>query len=86
MNGRNNAARILVALGFSKVFLCGSMQTSSSEHREENGGRSSGGNDRRGHSRRRQGAAIGVGVGAGAGGGSEIITKGDQVKVPSEPP
>ena len=31
-----------------------------------------------------QGAAIGAGVGAGAGAGSEIITKGDQVKVPSE--
>jgi len=27
---------------------------------------------------------IGAGVGAGAGAGSEIITKGDQVKVPSE--
>jgi hypothetical protein len=31
-----------------------------------------------------QGAAIGAGVGAGAGAGSEIITKGDRVKVPSE--
>ncbi|MGB7845204.1 MAG: hypothetical protein WBL63_06285 [Candidatus Acidiferrum sp.] len=31
-----------------------------------------------------KGAAIGAGVGAGAGAGSEIITKGDQVKVPSE--
>jgi len=31
-----------------------------------------------------QGAAIGAGVGAGVGAGSEIITKGDQVKVPSE--
>ena len=31
-----------------------------------------------------QGAAIGAGVGAGAGASSEIITKGDQVKVPSE--
>jgi hypothetical protein len=31
-----------------------------------------------------EGAAIGAGVGAGAGAGSEIITKGDQVKVPSE--
>jgi len=31
-----------------------------------------------------KGAAIGAGVGAGVGGGSEIITKGDQVKVPSE--
>lgn len=31
-----------------------------------------------------QGAAIGAGVGAGAGAGSEIITGGDQVKVPSE--
>ena len=31
-----------------------------------------------------QGAAIGAGVGAGAGAGSEIITRGDQVKVPSE--
>ena len=30
------------------------------------------------------GAAIGAGVGAGAGAGSEIITRGDQVKVPSE--
>jgi len=29
-------------------------------------------------------AAIGAGVGAGVGAGSEIITKGDQVKVPSE--
>lgn len=31
-----------------------------------------------------KGAAIGAGVGAGAGAGSEVITKGDQVKVPSE--
>ena len=31
-----------------------------------------------------KGAAIGAGVGAGAGAGSEIITKGDQVKLPSE--
>jgi hypothetical protein len=31
-----------------------------------------------------RGAAIGAGVGAGAGAGSEAITKGDQVKVPSE--
>jgi hypothetical protein len=31
-----------------------------------------------------QGAAIGAGIGAGAGVGSEIITRGDQVKVPSE--
>jgi hypothetical protein len=31
-----------------------------------------------------KGAGIGAGVGAGAGAGSEIITKGDQVKVPSE--
>jgi len=31
-----------------------------------------------------EGAAIGAGVGATAGAGSEIITKGDQVKVPSE--
>ena len=31
-----------------------------------------------------EGAAIGAGVGASAGAGSEIITKGDQVKVPSE--
>ena len=31
-----------------------------------------------------KGAAIGAGVGAGAGAGSEIITNGDQVKVPSE--
>lgn len=31
-----------------------------------------------------EGAAIGAGVGAGAGAGSETITKGDQVKVPSE--
>ena len=31
-----------------------------------------------------KGAAIGAGVGAGAGAGSEILTKGDQVKVPSE--
>jgi len=31
-----------------------------------------------------KGAAIGAGAGAGAGAGSEIITRGDQVKVPSE--
>jgi hypothetical protein len=31
-----------------------------------------------------KGAAIGAGSGAGVGAGSEIITKGDQVKVPSE--
>jgi hypothetical protein len=31
-----------------------------------------------------QGAAIGAGVGAGAGAGSEVITGGNQVKVPSE--
>jgi hypothetical protein len=31
-----------------------------------------------------KGAAIGAGVGAGVGAGSEIITKGDQVNVPSE--
>jgi hypothetical protein len=31
-----------------------------------------------------EGAAIGAGVGAAAGAGSETITKGDQVKVPSE--
>jgi outer membrane lipoprotein SlyB len=31
-----------------------------------------------------KGAAIGAGVGAGAGAESEVITKGDQVKVPSE--
>ena len=31
-----------------------------------------------------RGAAIGAGVGAGLGAASEIITKGDQVKVPSE--
>lgn len=31
-----------------------------------------------------KGAAIGAGIGAGAGAGSEIITRGDQVKVPSE--
>jgi hypothetical protein len=31
-----------------------------------------------------KGAAIGAGAGAGVGAGSEIITKGDQVKVPSE--
>jgi len=31
-----------------------------------------------------EGAAIGAGVGAGVGAGSEIITKGDQVRVPSE--
>src|SRR5271165_1031915 len=31
-----------------------------------------------------RGAAIGAGVGAGVGAGSEIIMKGDQVKVPSE--
>jgi hypothetical protein len=30
-----------------------------------------------------QGAAIGAGVGAGAGAGSEIMTKGDHVRVPS---
>lgn len=33
-----------------------------------------------------KGAAIGAGVGGGVGAGSEIITKGDQVKVPSETP
>jgi hypothetical protein len=33
---------------------------------------------------RGKGAAIGAGVGAGAGAGSEIITKGDQVRIPSE--
>jgi hypothetical protein len=38
-------------------------------------------NSRRGGGK---GAAIGAGVGAGAGAGSEIITKGEQVKVPSE--
>ncbi|HVP51424.1 MAG TPA: hypothetical protein VMT05_04905 [Terriglobales bacterium] len=31
-----------------------------------------------------KGAAIGAGVGGGLGAGSEVITKGDQVKVPSE--
>jgi hypothetical protein len=31
-----------------------------------------------------EGAAIGAGTGAGVGAGSEIITKGDQVKIPSE--
>ena len=31
-----------------------------------------------------QGAAVGAGIGAGAGAGSEIITRGDQVRVPSE--
>jgi hypothetical protein len=31
-----------------------------------------------------KGAAIGAGTGAGIGAGSEIITKGDQVKIPSE--
>src|SRR4029077_16115436 len=31
-----------------------------------------------------KGAAIGAGVGGAAGAGSEIITRGDQVKVPSE--
>ncbi len=31
-----------------------------------------------------KGAAIGAGAGAGVGAGSEIITKGDEVKVPSE--
>ena len=31
-----------------------------------------------------RGAAIGAGVGGGVGAGSEIVTKGDQVKVPSE--
>lgn len=31
-----------------------------------------------------EGAAIGAGVGAGAGAGSEIVTKGDRVKVPTE--
>jgi hypothetical protein len=31
-----------------------------------------------------KGAAIGAGAGAGLGAGSEIITKGDQVKIPSE--
>jgi hypothetical protein len=31
-----------------------------------------------------EGAAIGAGVGAAAGAGSEIVTRGDQVKVPSE--
>ncbi len=31
-----------------------------------------------------KGAAIGAGTGAGMGAGSEIITKGDQVKIPSE--
>lgn len=31
-----------------------------------------------------KGAAIGAGVGGGVGAGSEVVTKGDQVKVPSE--
>jgi hypothetical protein len=31
-----------------------------------------------------KGAAIGAGTGAGVGAGSEVITKGDQVKIPSE--
>jgi hypothetical protein len=31
-----------------------------------------------------KGAAVGAGAGAGVGAGSEIITKGDQVKIPSE--
>jgi hypothetical protein len=31
-----------------------------------------------------KGAAVGAGVGGGVGAGSEVITKGDQVKVPSE--
>lgn len=31
-----------------------------------------------------KGAGIGAAVGGGAGAGSEIVTKGDQVKVPSE--
>ena len=31
-----------------------------------------------------KGAAIGAGIGAGVGAGSEVITKGDQIKVPSE--
>jgi hypothetical protein len=31
-----------------------------------------------------KGAGIGAAVGGGAGAGSEVITKGDQVKVPSE--
>ena len=31
-----------------------------------------------------KGAAIGAGVGGGVGAGSEVITKGDQVRVPSE--
>jgi hypothetical protein len=31
-----------------------------------------------------KGAAIGAGTGAGLGAGSEIITKGDSVKIPSE--
>jgi hypothetical protein len=31
-----------------------------------------------------KGAAIGAGTGAGVGAGSEIITKGDEVKIPSE--
>jgi hypothetical protein len=31
-----------------------------------------------------KGAAVGAGVGGGIGAGSEVITKGDQVKVPSE--
>jgi hypothetical protein len=34
--------------------------------------------------RQGKGAAIGAGAGAGVGAGSEIITKGDQLKVPSE--
>lgn len=31
-----------------------------------------------------KGAAIGAGVGGGVGAGSEVITKGDPVKIPSE--
>jgi len=31
-----------------------------------------------------EGAAIGAGAGAAAGAGSEIVTRGDQVRVPSE--
>jgi len=31
-----------------------------------------------------KGAGIGAAVGGGAGAGSEVITKGDQVKIPSE--
>jgi outer membrane lipoprotein SlyB len=31
-----------------------------------------------------KGAAIGAGTGAGVGAGSEVITKGDEVKIPSE--